>query len=178
MTWFNFLKKKNTEAVAEEDDWEDRYFQEQQRIAALAFEEAHRQAERLLADPGTFDCVPSSRPPDGPLHELAPGLPALFSRFDSIATVDDEAFLSREKIAPFDWDGNGLSWGQPLWVIGQTHGHAATLVKPHKENVYDMSADDLLPDGRLPESGLEISYPALEVGAPLSSALVCAIVGS
>jgi hypothetical protein len=63
---------------------------------------------------------------------LAPELQALFSRFNYIGTVDDEAFLSRESIEP--WDVRG--WSQRFWYIGDTHGHSNTLVKPHDEAVY------------------------------------------
>ena len=137
MSWFQKLFR-NTDAdagtKARTNVWDDRYFETLNTIMAMPLEEARQQAELLLTDPQKFDCV--SSPSTKSLDILAPELQALFARFEVIQVVDDEAFLSRDSIAPFDMDGNGLSWGQPLWYIGQTDGHSVTMVKPHEELVY------------------------------------------
>lgn len=143
MSWFKNLfrnKDADADAKAKADAWDDRYFETLNTIMAMPLEEARRQAEFLLADPQKFDCV--SSPPTKPLDILAPELQALFVRFEVIQVVDDEAFLSRNDIAPLDMDGDGLSWGQPLWYIGQEHGHSTTMVKPHAEPVYDTTDGD------------------------------------
>jgi hypothetical protein len=121
--------------------WEDRYDQEREKIADLSFEEARRRAEVLLADPRKFECVAAAA--NEPISIFAPGLQSLFSRFESIHVVGDEAYLCRQEIELFDWDGNGLSWGRPLWKIGAAHGHSLTLVTPDDERVYDMDEDEL-----------------------------------
>lgn len=155
MTWLKWFKKTNdadkiVEDVATIAQWHEAYRQERERITALSGDEARREAEVLLADPQKFQCVPSPLSDDVVPDELALGLRSLFARFESIRAVDNdpylsddaEAFLDRQDIVPFDWDGDGLSWGQPLWKIGQPYGGAVALVKPGEESVYDVFVDN------------------------------------
>ena len=136
MSWFqNWFPKKEAKANTwDAEAWDNRYFEMQKKIMSLSLDAARRQAEVLLGDPQKFDCVCS--PSTKTLDILAPELQALFARFEIIQVVDDEAFLNRNNIAPFDFDADGLSWGQPLWSIGQKDGHSVTLVKPYEEAVF------------------------------------------
>ncbi len=121
--------------------WEEHYEQAREIISGLTFEEARRLAELLLADPLKFECA--SSPSAETISILAPGLQSVFSRFESIHVVDDEAYLSRREIELFDRDGDGKSWGQPLWKIGCAQRHSVALVRPHDERVFDMNDDEL-----------------------------------
>ena len=132
----------------------DRYFERRKVITALPVEEAKRQAELLLANPRVFECVPAPPASGDLLASLAPELPDLFSRYQSIQAVDTESVLERAVIAPFGWDWKEGPWRrEQIWQIGSSHEHGLILVKPRQEGIYDTDGmeDDLE----------EASYPSV-----------------
>lgn len=141
-----------------------RYVARLEEIMALPMEEARHQAELLLADPHTFQCVPMQSPSDDAIASLSPGLQDLFSRFERVQAVGTESILDRDLIAPFGWDWKERPWRRhQVWQIGSSHEHGLILVKPHQEGIYD--TDGMEPDNDLNEPDFQSVYHWLLMAA-------------
>ncbi len=161
--WFKVLAANADAEIAANIVDMERYGERIEAVVALPMEEARRRAELLLADPDVFASVesPASQLPD----VLAPALRGLFSRFESVTAVQDEAFLSRNLVAPFGWEWEDGPWRRhQFWQIGWESGHVYTLVKPYEEGVYNI--EELEDDDDVSEPDFPSVYHWLLAVAP------------
>ena len=134
---FNFLKAINKITLS--DEITNRVEEALNQIRLLSLDEAKSQGEDVLMYSTRFKCTKAELSDDAKIHNLAPCLRELFSRFAIIEAVDGEMYLSRQEIRAAEFNSEFLR-------IGTDFDSTELVVKPQEEIVYEIDGSEITED--------------------------------
>ena len=111
-----------------------------QEVVSLPFDEVKRQALELLADTRRFRCVKSIQSDNHSIERLGPILQEFFSRFESVAEIEGDFFVSRQAVAD-----SALRPG--FLKIGTDFAYSELVARPGEDRVSIVTDGEHVLDG-------------------------------
>jgi len=99
------------------------------RANALPLDTARSQALGLLADPRRFKCIETELTDKSAIQKLGPTLQELFSKFDSIAQINGDFFVSRKSVG-------ASSLRKGFLTFGKDFAYSELVARPGEDEVF------------------------------------------